>query len=66
MSQGPIRELSAGPKPGGVSTFTKRLREEAKKARKKRRRREGRESKTHITCIYISGMKPKLVSGTEQ
>lgn len=24
MSLGPIRELSAGPKPGGVSTFTTR------------------------------------------
>jgi len=26
MSLGPIRELSAGPKPGRVSTFTKRQR----------------------------------------
>lgn len=39
MSLGPIRELSAGPKPGRVSTFTKRLKEGAKEARK--RRREG-------------------------
>lgn len=35
MSLGPIRELSAGPKPGGVSTFTKTQNEQ--EARKKDR-----------------------------
>lgn len=33
MSLGPIRELCAGPKPGGVSTFTQR---QSKRGKKKR------------------------------
>lgn len=41
MSLGPIRELSAGPKPGGVSTFTTRLREVAKEVKREMGGREG-------------------------
>lgn len=34
MSLGPIRELSTGSKPGGVSTFTKTQNEQKKQERK--------------------------------
>lgn len=69
MSLGPIRELSAGPKPGRVSTFTKRLRGEAKEARRKEGEVEPgirKDGKRKIKCIYILGLMPNLMSGTEQ
>lgn len=40
MSLGPIRELSAGPKPGGVSTFTEEKEREQKTRVREAERRQ--------------------------
>lgn len=70
MSLGPIRELSAGPKPGGVSTFTKRLREWAKEARKKEREGgrggDGKDSKIQkgTSDAFTSWALSRHLSGT--
>lgn len=54
MSLGPIREISAGQKRGGVSTFTQRRRIQAKKEE-----REREQSKKDI--ILMLGINPTLV-----
>lgn len=55
MSLGPIRELSAGPKPGGVSTFTET--ERMSKRSKKERGKKGKYKKGTLdafTCLAFS------------